>query len=476
MPLGPRVQAVAASLTLVLCGTSSLQNAVANGDTRTLNIMNVHTNEGGTFTFKKEGRYDEAVLKKLNWLLRDWRKDEPTNMDPQLFDVVWEVYREVDATSTIHVVSGYRSPSTNAMLRSRSKAVAQQSQHTRGRAMDFYIPGANLAEMRAAGLRLQRGGVGFYPTSGSPFVHMDTGSVRHWPRMTREQLTRVFPDGKTIHVPTDGKPMANYELALAEIEGRGGNTQVASADPGAGIKKFFASLFGKHEDEDEVADEPTPASARGQAVASAASDEADAPAPAPAAVPRTAPVRVATVAMPLPSARPAEIAATLVAAQATMAPLPNAPLPLKRPLLAAAPVQVASAVIPPLPAVIVRGTEAPPPPALSFAPSDDMKSLGTNLVMSAGPQPRLRERTKTAEIPFGRLFVAPSLTSETYLRTPELRVFSSFLTAPRELVVVTFSKDPTAGLSTAKFSGEAIASLPTYVFGPPALRLTQRLQ
>ncbi|OYW30850.1 MAG: hypothetical protein B7Z45_11015, partial [Azorhizobium sp. 12-66-6] len=131
---------------------------------------------------------------------------------------------------------------------------------------------------------------------------------------------------------------------------------------------------------------------------------------------------------------------------------------------------------PPLPAPIVRGTEAPPPPALSFAPSDDMKSLGTNLVMSAGPQPRLRERTKTAEIPFGRLFVAPSLTSETYLRTPELRVFSSFLTAPRELVVVTFSKDPTAGLSTAKFSGEAIASLPTYVFGPPALRLTQRLQ
>ena len=71
------------------------------------------------------------------------------------------------------------------------------SQHMLGHAMDFYIPGVSLEQLRVIGLRLQRGGVGFYPSSGSPFVHMDTGGVRHWPRMTREQLVRVFPDGRT---------------------------------------------------------------------------------------------------------------------------------------------------------------------------------------------------------------------------------------------------------------------------------------
>ena len=90
------------------------------------------------------------------------------------------------------------------MLRRRSNGVARFSQHMLGHAMDFYIPGVPLDQLRAIGLRLQRGGVGFYPTSGSPFVHMDTGGVRHWPRMTREQLVKVFPDGRTVHIPTDG--------------------------------------------------------------------------------------------------------------------------------------------------------------------------------------------------------------------------------------------------------------------------------
>ncbi|HQS50237.1 MAG TPA: DUF882 domain-containing protein, partial [Xanthobacteraceae bacterium] len=158
------VRSLVIAVAIVAGGATSLQNAVANGDTRTIYIENMHTGEKGAFTFKKEGRYDPEVLKKLSWLLRDWRKNEPIDMDPHLFDLIWEVYREVDAKESIHVVCGYRSPATNAMLRARSKGVAQQSQHTRGKAMDFYIPGVNLADLRAAGLRLQRGGVGFYPT------------------------------------------------------------------------------------------------------------------------------------------------------------------------------------------------------------------------------------------------------------------------------------------------------------------------
>ncbi|MFX7776502.1 DUF882 domain-containing protein, partial [Acinetobacter baumannii] len=74
---------------------------------------------------------------------------------------------------------------------------------------------------------LQRGGVGFYPTSGSPFVHLDTGGIRHWPRMTREQLVKVFPDGRTVHLPTDGTPLKGYELAKADIERRGNGDDAA---------------------------------------------------------------------------------------------------------------------------------------------------------------------------------------------------------------------------------------------------------
>ena len=86
------------------------------------------------------------------------------------------------------------------MLRRRSNGVAKNSLHMQGKAMDFFIPGVPLAKLRAIGLRMQIGGVGFYPTSGSPFVHMDTGSVRQWPRMTRQQLVAVFPNGKTHDV------------------------------------------------------------------------------------------------------------------------------------------------------------------------------------------------------------------------------------------------------------------------------------
>ena len=177
---------------------ASLQNAVANGDTRTLSLHHTHPEDDITVTFKRNGRYDEAGLKKLNYFLRDWRNDEQIKMDPQLFDIVWEVQREVGAKETIHIISAYRSPETNAMLRRRCRGVAQFSQHMLGKAIDFNIPDVPLEQIRAAGLRLQRGGVGFYPGS---FVHLDVGSVRHWPRMTHDQFARVFPNGRTVHVP-----------------------------------------------------------------------------------------------------------------------------------------------------------------------------------------------------------------------------------------------------------------------------------
>lgn len=201
----------------------------AHAETRALKLYNTHTKERATIVYKRNGKYDRAGLAKVNHFLRDWRQNEPTKMDPQLLDLVWAVYQQTGSDDYIHVISAYRSPATNNMLRKRSSGVAKKSQHIRGKAMDFYIPDVPLAKLRAIGLRAQVGGVGYYPTSGSPFVHMDTGSVRHWPRMSRQQLVKVFPDGKTLHVPRDGGPLPGYAQALAAHKLRGSkNIEVAS--------------------------------------------------------------------------------------------------------------------------------------------------------------------------------------------------------------------------------------------------------
>lgn len=185
---------------------------------RTLYLYHTHTGQTASFTFKRNGQYDQKVLRELNIFLADWRTKEPTKMDPALFDLLWEVYQEVGGRQPYNIVSSYRSPKTNKMLASRSSGVADNSQHMRGKAMDVFIPGVNLSKLRETAMKHQVGGVGFYPTSGSPFVHMDTGNVRAWPRMTRAQLKKVFPDGRTLHLPTDGKPLSSEGRAYAQAQ------------------------------------------------------------------------------------------------------------------------------------------------------------------------------------------------------------------------------------------------------------------
>ena len=246
--------ALVATSVVVLCiGVRGTQDAVANGDTRTITIKHMHTKEETTVTFRRDGRYDSAALEKLNWAMRDWRTDEPIRMDPRLFDLAWEVHRKVGSEEPFHVVSAYRSPGTNSMLRRRSRGVAKSSQHMVGKAMDFYLPDTPTAKIREVGMRLQRGGVGFYPGAHTPFIHLDAGSVRSWPRMTRDQLVRLFPDEKTVHLPADGKPLSGYEVAKAEILSGGGSVMGYAAtdfDEGAiiasgrGGKGFWAALFG----------------------------------------------------------------------------------------------------------------------------------------------------------------------------------------------------------------------------------------
>jgi uncharacterized protein YcbK (DUF882 family) len=232
------------ALLLFLFGSRALQNAVAEGETRTITMHHIHTGEDITITYKRDGRYDDAALKKLDWFLRDWRRGEATAMDPRLIDLVWEVQRESGSKEPIQVVCGYRSPATNAMLRRRSEGVARYSQHILGRAMDFYVPGVSLEQVREIGLRLARGGVGFYPESGSPFVHMDVADIRMWPRMSRAELIRVFPDGRTVQIPTDGKPLPGYAVALAEVTQRGAtpsaNSLQAARNAGINVDTVLA--------------------------------------------------------------------------------------------------------------------------------------------------------------------------------------------------------------------------------------------
>lgn len=299
---------VCSVLAFLLIGAATLFGSTgsARAETRTLNIEFVHTGERASITFKRNGRYDPKGLKQLNYILRDWRRNEPTKMDPRLFDLVWEVYRRAGAKGYIKAVSGYRSPQTNSMLRSRSKGVAKESQHMRGTAMDFYIPGVPLKTLRELGVKLQAGGVGYYPNSGSPFVHMDVAGVRAWPRMNRQDLVRLFPDGKTVHIPADGKPLPGYQQALAEYKRRiesGAGIMMAEDKRPSRPRNFLAMLFGGG-DEDEEEDVPAPS----ERPALASQPEPAAP-PPPPVVTASEPVMVATAlpgvdSAPVPQARP----------------------------------------------------------------------------------------------------------------------------------------------------------------------------
>jgi uncharacterized protein YcbK (DUF882 family) len=254
--------------------------ALSRESDRTLRLYFPHTGERGEFTFKRNGRYDRREISKINHFLRDWRKEEDADIDPELLDLVWAIYRESGSRDEIHVVSAYRSPQTNAMLRRRSSGVAKRSQHMVGKAMDWFVTDVPLSKLRATAMKMQGGGVGYYPTSGSPFIHTDTGNVRAWPRMSRKQLVALFPNGKTLHLPPDGKPLPGYERALAER--RAGTTTLAylepdddsgaSGDERRGVGAWLQRVLPGGNNEEEDAAEETPATSGGQQLVATAED------------------------------------------------------------------------------------------------------------------------------------------------------------------------------------------------------------
>jgi uncharacterized protein YcbK (DUF882 family) len=149
--------------------------------TRALSFVHTHTSEKLAIEYCCNGRYDPKALAKLNYLLRDFRTGEVKPIDPKLFDLLHELSTQLEPDSPFHIISGYRSPLTNAMLRSRGGAhtgVATTSLHMVGKAVDIRLPAVPLKTLREAAAALKRGGVGYYPSSN--FVHVDTGRVRYW--------------------------------------------------------------------------------------------------------------------------------------------------------------------------------------------------------------------------------------------------------------------------------------------------------
>ena len=507
---------------LLLAGAGSVHDATALNETRTLSFHHTHSDENLTVTFKRDGRYDEEGLKKLNHFLRDWRSQDQTTMDRHLFDILWEVYRDVDGKKPIQIISAYRSPATNSMLRRRSSGVARFSQHTLGHAMDFYIPDVPLEQIRAAGLRLQRGGVGFYPTSGSPFVHLDTGSVRHWPRMTHDQLARVFPDGRTVHLPSNGGPLKGYELARADIERRGNGNDAATVGKKPSL---FAALFrgGKSTEEDDEGgsapvknEKPAPASV-------AAAKSAD-PVPTPRAKPVGSTIQLASADAQIvsaPKAKPkskpeANKAEAKQAAQASAEPKPQTPADIINsrgfwddvPTAAsqATPAQVAA-----LRARQVLAATTDPQPtasvtesfnkAMAYAPAASSPVDRSNIVAATAAIPRPARPARNAGVAATEIntvvakgaqgqdavvatstrlaaaqgnsiwmrvvMLAPSASnamSTTVLGDTEMTQMRSHFVKPQAAIAMTFSEDPMMGMTCDRFTGSATVQLQTQSF------------
>jgi uncharacterized protein YcbK (DUF882 family) len=185
---------------------------------RTLSLYNIHTKERLTSVYKKNGKYVPEEMQKINWALRDWRKDESTAMDPDLIDLLWEIHSELGSKEPIHIISGYRSRGTNDMLRRTVGGQASQSRHILGKAADVHFPDVPVRMLRYSALIREKGGVGYYPTSAIPFVHVDIDRVRAWPRLPRNELALLFPTGKTQHLPDDGHPINSGDVREARAK------------------------------------------------------------------------------------------------------------------------------------------------------------------------------------------------------------------------------------------------------------------
>ncbi len=145
---------------------------------RSLSLYNLHTGENLETVYWSRGRYISEALVDINFILRDHRTGEIESIDKRLLDLLYTIGKRLGTQNPFKIISGYRSPSTNSLLRKRSSGVAKGSLHQQGKAVDIRLPGCELSSLRNAAIALKGGGVGYYPHSN--FVHVDVGRVRYW--------------------------------------------------------------------------------------------------------------------------------------------------------------------------------------------------------------------------------------------------------------------------------------------------------
>ena len=225
-PHGTRVLS-AISLAALLAVTGAAQLLAELPQTRTISLRNIHTDETITVEYKKNGRLVPEAMERINWVMRDWRKNEKTTMEPALIDLLWEMHTELGSKKPIDVICGYRSRGTNEMLRKTVGGQASESRHILGKAADVQFPDVALKQLRYSAMVRERGGVGYYPTSGTPFVHVDTDRVRAWPRLPRFELALLFPNGHSKHLPAEGGEISAADVKTAQSRYRDLAVQVA---------------------------------------------------------------------------------------------------------------------------------------------------------------------------------------------------------------------------------------------------------
>jgi uncharacterized protein YcbK (DUF882 family) len=147
-------------------------------DERQLSFYHTHTQKELQVTYQRNGEFLDSALLEINNFLFDFRTGDATTIDPDLMDLIYEIRASLGSSGTFEVISAYRSPKTNEMLRGRSSGVAKNSQHMLGTAIDVRLRNVELTKLRDAALAMQGGGVGYYEKSN--FVHIDTGRVRRW--------------------------------------------------------------------------------------------------------------------------------------------------------------------------------------------------------------------------------------------------------------------------------------------------------
>lgn len=145
---------------------------------RSLSFKNTHTGDVLDVVYYAGGRYQRKALSAINLILRDWRTNEVTRMDPRVLDILHDIRRIMATNAPIEIISGYRSPATNHRLASAGRGVARNSFHMRGMAVDFRLPGRDVYQLARVAKRLRKGGVGYYRRSG--FIHVDSGRPRSW--------------------------------------------------------------------------------------------------------------------------------------------------------------------------------------------------------------------------------------------------------------------------------------------------------